>query len=121
MVSCDICNREFKNGAGLAGHKQLKHRFEHSAQPLSEGSEHSAVVASEPPPQRSELLLEQLVERFGFDVEQLYLARHFGFQIKEVPVRWNDVEGTTVSTLAGVSAFVDIARVRWNSLTGKYG
>jgi len=63
---------------------------------------------------------KQLVERFGFDVEQLYLARHFGFKIKEVPVRWNDVEGTTVSTLAGISAFVDIARVRWNSMTGKY-
>ncbi len=64
---------------------------------------------------------KQLVERLGFDVEQLYLARHFGFQIKEVPVRWNDVEGTTVSTLAGISAFVDVARVRWNSMTGKYG
>jgi dolichyl-phosphate beta-glucosyltransferase len=63
---------------------------------------------------------KQLVERFGFDVEQLYLARHFGFKIAEVPVRWNDVEGTKVSTLSGVDAFVDVARVRWNSLTGKY-
>jgi len=25
MYWCEICNREFKNGAGLAGHKQLKH------------------------------------------------------------------------------------------------
>lgn len=63
---------------------------------------------------------KQLVERFGFDVEQLYLARHFGFKIKEVPVCWNDVEGTKVSTLAGLSAFVDVAQVRWNALTGKY-
>jgi dolichyl-phosphate beta-glucosyltransferase len=63
---------------------------------------------------------KQLVERFGFDVEQLYLARHFGFKIQEIPVRWNDVEGTTVSTLSGISAFVDVARVRWNSLSGKY-
>lgn len=63
---------------------------------------------------------KQLVDRFGFDVEQLYLARHFGFHIKEVPVRWNDVEGTKVSTLSGVDAFVDVARVRWNSLSGKY-
>ena len=63
---------------------------------------------------------KQLVERFGFDVEQLYLARHFGFKIQEVPVRWNDVEGTKVSTLSGVDAFVDVARVRWNSLSGKY-
>ena len=63
---------------------------------------------------------KQLVERFGFDVEQLYLARHFGFKIQEVPVRWNDVEGTKVSTLSGINAFVDVARVRWNSLWGKY-
>jgi hypothetical protein len=63
---------------------------------------------------------KQLIERFGFDVEQLYLARHFGFMIREVPVRWNDVEGTKVSTLSGVDAFVDVARVRWNSLSGKY-
>lgn len=63
---------------------------------------------------------KQLVERFGFDVEQLYLARHFGFKISEVPVRWNDVEGTKVSTMAGVNAFVDVARVRWNAMTGKY-
>ena len=63
---------------------------------------------------------KQLIERFGFDVEQLYLARHFGLMIREVPVRWNDVEGTKVSTLSGVDAFVDVARVRWNSLSGKY-
>jgi glycosyltransferase involved in cell wall biosynthesis len=63
---------------------------------------------------------KQLIERFGFDVEQLYLARHFGFMIREVPVRWNDVEGTKVSTLSGVDAFVDVAKVRWNSLSGKY-
>jgi hypothetical protein len=48
------------------------------------------------------------------------LARHFGFKIQEVPVRWNDVEGTKVSTLSGINAFVDVARVRWNSLSGKY-
>lgn len=63
---------------------------------------------------------KQLIDRFGFDVEQLYLARHFGFRIQEVPVRWNDVEGTKVSALSGVNAFVDVARVRWNSLSGKY-
>ncbi len=31
MHKCESCNREFKNGAGLAGHNQLKHRLEHSA------------------------------------------------------------------------------------------
>ncbi len=68
-----------------------------------------------------QIFSRQLVERFGFDVEILFLARKLGYEIIEVPVRWNDVEGTTVSTLSGLSAFVDIARVRWNDITGKYG
>jgi len=62
----------------------------------------------------------QRMERFGFDVEILYLARKLGFRIAEVPVRWNDVEGTKVTALDGADAFLDIARVRWNALRGLY-
>ncbi len=62
----------------------------------------------------------QQLERFGFDVEQLFLAKKMGHKIAEVPVRWNDVEGTTVGTLDGISAFADVWKVRWNDLTGKY-
>lgn len=63
---------------------------------------------------------KQRLERFGFDVEQLFLARREGFGIEEVPVRWDDVEGTKVGMLAGIDAFLDVLRVRWNALTGKY-
>jgi len=35
MHRCEMCNREFKNGAGLAGHNQLKHGFQRSGQPPS--------------------------------------------------------------------------------------
>jgi len=35
MHRCETCDREFKNGAGLAGHNQLKHGFERSGQPPS--------------------------------------------------------------------------------------
>ncbi len=62
----------------------------------------------------------QRLERFGFDVEQLFLAAKLGHKIAEVPVRWNDAEGTTVGILDGAGAFVDIFKVRWNDLTGKY-
>jgi glycosyltransferase involved in cell wall biosynthesis len=37
------------------------------------------------------------VDRFGFDVELLYLAFRAGLRLKEVPVRWNHNEGSTVS------------------------
>ena len=62
----------------------------------------------------------QRLDRFGFDVEILFLARKLGFQAVEVPVRWNHSEGTKVSMFSGANAFVDIARVRWNDWTGKY-
>jgi glycosyltransferase involved in cell wall biosynthesis len=62
----------------------------------------------------------QLLERFGFDVEVLYLAKKFGFRTVEVPVRWDHVEGTKVSTLAGADAFLDGWRVRRNDWAGRY-
>jgi hypothetical protein len=38
----------------------------------------------------------------------------------EVPVRWNDVEGTTMSLWRGLDAFLDLVRVRLNHWAGKY-
>ena len=52
----------------------------------------------------------------SFDVELDLL----GHKIAEVPVRWANVEGTKVSFLSGLDAFADIARTRWNGLTGRY-
>jgi glycosyltransferase involved in cell wall biosynthesis len=60
------------------------------------------------------------VERFGFDVEVLYIAQRLGYRAVEVPVRWNDVAGTKVHMLSGVAAFLDPLKVRWNGMTGKY-
>ena len=37
------------------------------------------------------------VDRFGFDVELLYLAFRAGLRLKEVPVRWDHNEGSKVS------------------------
>jgi dolichyl-phosphate beta-glucosyltransferase len=37
------------------------------------------------------------VDRFGFDVELLYLAFRAGLNLKEVPVRWDHNEGSKVS------------------------
>jgi glycosyltransferase involved in cell wall biosynthesis len=62
----------------------------------------------------------QRLERFGFDVEALLIARLHGFHIAEVPVRWAHVEGTKVSTLSGAQSFVDLLVVRLNQLAGKY-
>ena len=63
---------------------------------------------------------KQQLEHFGFDVEILYLARKYGFKVAEVPVRWNDVEGTKVAAFSGADAFLDILRVRRNDWLGRY-
>lgn len=63
----------------------------------------------------------QLLDGFGFDVEILHIARKHGYRIVEVPVRWANVEGTKVSLLKGLAAFLDPLRVRWNDLRGRYG
>jgi hypothetical protein len=42
------------------------------------------------------------IDRFGFDVELLYVAHRAGLRLKEIPVRWDHYEGSKVS-LAGDS------------------
>jgi glycosyltransferase involved in cell wall biosynthesis len=67
-----------------------------------------------------EIFRRQQLERFGFDVEILFIARKLGYSTIEVPVRWNDVAGTKVSPLNGLSAFLDPMRVRLNQIKGRY-
>jgi len=67
-----------------------------------------------------EIFRRQRVERFGFDVEILFIAQRLGYRTLEVPVRWNDVAGTKVGMVGAVAAFLDPLKVRWNGITGKY-
>lgn len=62
----------------------------------------------------------QQLDGFGFDVEDLFIARKLGMKTVEVPVRWDNVEGTKVSMMNGLRSFADLLIVRWNSLCGKY-
>jgi hypothetical protein len=72
--------------------------------------------------ERCRILFEQqTIERFGFDPELLYLARHHGLSIVEVPVRWSHSPATKVSmTRDSVQMFLDVFIIRWNSLKGRY-
>jgi dolichyl-phosphate beta-glucosyltransferase len=62
----------------------------------------------------------QQLDGFGFDVEVLFIAKKLGFRAVEVPVRWDNVEGTKVSLLLGFKAFLDLLKVRGNAIHGKY-
>ncbi len=63
---------------------------------------------------------KQQIEGFGFDVEILFIAKKHGLRILEVPVRWNNAEGTKVSLLNGLAAFLDPLEVRRNDWRGLY-
>jgi dolichyl-phosphate beta-glucosyltransferase len=62
----------------------------------------------------------QTLERFGFDVEVLYIAKKHGFRIAEVPVRWNHSEGSKVGMFTGLHAFAELASIRISDLRGRY-
>ena len=64
---------------------------------------------------------QQTIERFGFDPELLYLARHHGLRSVEIPVRWGHSPATKVSMLRdSMQMFIDVFTIRWNSLRGRY-
>lgn len=57
----------------------------------------------------------------AFDVEVLFLARKWGYRIREVPVTWRYGEETKVDPLADTwRCFGDVLHVRWNALRGRY-
>jgi dolichyl-phosphate beta-glucosyltransferase len=62
----------------------------------------------------------QRLDGFSFDVEDLFVARTLGIPTIEVPVRWNNVEGTKVGLMQGIASFLDLLRIRWNWLQGHY-
>jgi dolichyl-phosphate beta-glucosyltransferase len=64
---------------------------------------------------------QQTIERFGFDPELLYLARHHGLRSVEIPVRWGHSPATKVNMLRdSIQMFLDVFIIRWNALTGRY-
>jgi glycosyltransferase involved in cell wall biosynthesis len=64
---------------------------------------------------------QQTIERFGFDPELLYLARHHGLRATEIPVRWGHSHATKVSMMRdSIQMFIDVFVIRWNAITGKY-
>jgi len=63
----------------------------------------------------------QRVERFGFDVEILYLAEKFGYSIREIPVRWINSPQSRVRIMRDSSRMIwDLLRIRWLDLNGAY-
>ena len=63
----------------------------------------------------------QKIERWGFDPEILFLAKKLKFKTQEVSVAWGHSGGTRINPLVDGSRMVmEMFRIRWFDLTGKY-
>ena len=60
------------------------------------------------------------IDRFGFDIEILALAKKLGYKIKEIPVEWNNPGESKVSLKSYIATFKDLLVVRKNLWTRKY-
>src|SRR5918992_380361 len=61
-----------------------------------------------------------LIDRFGFDVELLHVAHRAGLRMFERAVRWDDVEGGSVSFRSGLQGFDELRLIRRNARRGLY-
>lgn len=61
------------------------------------------------------------VDRFGFDVELLYLAFRAGLNLKEIPVRWDHNEGSKVNVLSDSFKMLnEVGLIRQQARRGVY-
>jgi dolichyl-phosphate beta-glucosyltransferase len=57
----------------------------------------------------------QILERWAFDSEILYLCKKLGYRVAEVPVHWRDASGTKVRKFRDViTSFVEVLTIRFH-------
>lgn len=61
------------------------------------------------------------IDRFGFDVELLYVAYRASLRLKEIPVRWDHAEGSKVNVMSDAVAMLgEVGRIRQQARRGVY-
>jgi dolichyl-phosphate beta-glucosyltransferase len=61
------------------------------------------------------------IDRFGFDVEFLYVANLHGLRLKEIPVRWYNDERSKVNVVRdSLRMFDEVRQIRHNTRRGLY-
>ena len=65
--------------------------------------------------------IRRLHERFGFDVEFLYVARLRGLRLKEIAVRWDNDDRSKVNVIRdSIRMFDEVRQIRRNAKNGVY-
>lgn len=64
---------------------------------------------------------KQLINRWSFDAETLFLAKKYDFKIKEMPVVWKHNDGSKVKFPQDlIESFFSLLKIRINDWMGKY-
>jgi dolichyl-phosphate beta-glucosyltransferase len=61
------------------------------------------------------------IDRWGFDVEALAVAKRLGYKIAERPIKWVNDEASKVSMGAYLQVLQEVVQVRINMIKGVYG
>ena len=60
------------------------------------------------------LAQEQQCFNYSFDIEYLFLAKRFGYKVKEVPINWYHVEGSKVSIARdSIKMLIEALKIRF--------
>jgi len=68
----------------------------------------------------SEIFKYQTINRWGFDMEVLFIAKKCGLKIIEAPIVWSNDDTSSVRKLDYLVVFFDIFKILFNDLIGKY-
>lgn len=60
------------------------------------------------------------IERWGFDIEILVIAKKRGYKIKELPVRWVNPAGSKVTLGSYWRTFKELLKIKWNLIRHRY-
>ncbi len=60
------------------------------------------------------------IDRWGFDIEALALARKFGFRMSVVPAHWINDEASHVKLSGYIGVLVETVKIRWWLIRGAY-
>lgn len=61
------------------------------------------------------------IQRWGFDIEILGLAKKLGYKIAIVPVYWINNPDSRVGLSGYLTTLTDLFKIKWNLITNKYG
>ncbi len=68
-----------------------------------------------------DIFQRQLLDRWSFDVELLYIGRKHGYLISETPVRWSNRKESRVDAFKESFRMLrDLFVIRWNDFRGRY-